>query len=253
MIFCVDTGNTNTVIGIFKDNKLLFRWRIATNRYLTQDDLTSTIFSLMQIAKIKSKEIKKVVVSSVVPVWNYAWEKFSMDFFSQKPEFVSNKSNLGIKILSINPENIGADRLVNAVAGIEEYKNGVIVVDSGTAITVDIISPNREYLGGAIMPGVMISLEALSGKTSKLQRFELLEVKNAIGKTTVEALQSGFLYGFAGMIDRVVQETLKEIDFKPTIISTGGIAGKFCVVSKTIQKYDKDLTLKGLNIIGNLL
>ncbi len=253
MIFCVDTGNTNTVIGIFKDNKLLFRWRIATNRYLTQDDLTSTIFPLMQIAKISSNEIKKVVVSSVVPVWNYAWERFSTDFFGQRPEFVSNKTNLGITIKTTNPQNIGADRLVNAVAGIEEYKNGVVIVDSGTAITVDVISPKKEYLGGAIMPGVMVSLEALSGKTSKLQRFELVEVKNAIGKTTVEALQSGFLYGFAGMIDRVVEETLSEIDFEPMVISTGGMAGKFCVVSKTIKKYDKDLTLKGLNIIGNLV
>jgi len=252
MNFVVDIGNSNTVIGIFKDGHLKNRWRIATDRNLTIDDISSKIYSLMSISNLTIQEISCVLIGSVVPTWNHSWERFSIEFLKRTPVFLKHSTPCGIIIKTPNPTEVGADRIANAAGAAIQYSQGTIVVDSGTAITLDIINPAKEYIGGAIMPGIMTSMEALSQKTAKLPRFQLDKPEKAIGTTTLNSLQSGVFYGFVGMIDRLVEESLKELDFKPNIISTGGLAGALSTTSKYIEEFDRDLTLKGLNVAANL-
>ena len=252
MNFVVDIGNSNTVIGLYKEEILVKRWRIATDRNLTVDDIASKIHSLMTFSKIEISDISFCIISSVVPTWNHVWERFAIEFLDIKPMFLKHSSNSGISLKIDNPSEVGADRIANAAAAASFFKGGSFIIDSGTAITLDIVTPQREYIGGAIMPGIMISMEAMSLRTAKLPRFELDRPKKAIGKTTLQGLQSGVFFGFVGMIDRVIEESLKEIDFKPEIVATGGLAGAITSSSKFISEFDRDLTLKGLNIIAQL-
>jgi type III pantothenate kinase len=252
MNFIVDIGNSNTVIGLYKDDILVKRWRIATDRNLTVDDISSKIHSLMMFSKIEISDIAFCIISSVVPTWNHIWERFAIEFLDVKPLFLKHTTMSGIKINIDNPNEVGADRIANAVAAASLYKEGTFIIDSGTAITLDIVTPQKEYVGGAIMPGIIISMEAMSLKTAKLPRFELDRPEKAIGRSTLAGLQSGVFFGFIGMVDRVIEESLKEVDFKPKIISTGGLAGALTTASKYISEFDRDLTLKGLNIIALL-
>lgn len=252
MNFIVDIGNSNTVIGLYKDDILVKRWRIATDRNQTVDDISSKIHSLMMFSKIEISDIAFCIISSVVPTWNHIWERFAIEFLDVKPLFLKHTTNAGIKINIDNPHEVGADRIANAVAAASLYKEGSFIIDSGTAITLDIITPQKEYIGGAIMPGIIISMEAMSLKTAKLPRFELDRPAKAVGRSTLQGLQSGIFFGFIGMVDRVIEESLKEVDFKPKIISTGGLAGALTTASKYISEFDRDLTLKGLNIIASL-
>ncbi|HOG44763.1 MAG TPA: type III pantothenate kinase [bacterium] len=252
MNFIVDIGNSNTVIGIYREGLLVRRWRIATDRNLTVDDISSKIHSLMMFSKIEISDIAFCIISSVVPTWNHVWERFSIEFLDVKPLFLKHTTTSGIKINIDNPNEVGADRIANAVAAASLYKEGTFIIDSGTAITLDIVTPQKEYVGGAIMPGIIISMEAMSLKTAKLPRFELDRPEKAIGRSTLAGLQSGVFFGFVGMIDRVIEESLKEVDFTPKIISTGGLAGALTTASKYISEFDRDLTLKGLNIIASL-
>jgi type III pantothenate kinase len=252
MNFVVDIGNSNTVIGIYREEVLIRRWRIATDRNQTVDDISSKIHSLMMFSKIDTGDIAFCIISSVVPTWNHVWERFSIEFLDVKPLFLKHTTTSGIKINIDNPQEVGADRIANAVAAASFYKEGSFIIDSGTAITLDIVTPHKEYVGGAIMPGIMISMEAMSLKTAKLPRFELDRPEKAIGRSTLAGLQSGVFFGFVGMIDRVIEESLKEVDFTPKIISTGGLAGALTTASKYISEFDRDLTLKGLNIIASL-
>ncbi len=251
MNFVVDIGNSNTVIGVYKDNCIFKRWRITTDRSQTVDDLSSKIHSLMSFSGITVSEITQCVISSVVPMWNHAWERFSIEFLDIHPVFVSSKTDSGIFLEVDNPKEVGADRIANAVAASEKYENGAFIVDSGTAITIDIITPEKHYIGGAIMPGILLSMDALSKGTAKLPRFELTRPENPIGRNTLEGLKSGVFYGFIGMIDRVIEESLAQIVFKPEIIATGGLAGAITTGSKYISEFNRDLTLDGLNYIAN--
>ncbi len=250
MNFCVDIGNSNTVIGLIADGTILQRWRIETNRNATFDDIKARIWGLLQICGIPRERVKTVIISSVVPLWNHSWERFSRDFFGSEALFVGPGIKTGIRLAVDNPREVGADRIVNAAAAIEQYPQGALVVDSGTAITIDIVTPDKSYIGGAIMPGIMISLEALAARTAKLSRISIEKPPQAIGRNTADGIRTGMLYGFAGMIDRVIEESLKELDFKPAIIATGGLAGDLSEVSKYIERYDRDLTLRGLDLIA---
>ena len=169
-----------------------------------------------------------------------------------KPLFLRYNTKCGISLNISNPSEIGADRIANSVAAAAIYPQGSFIIDSGTAITLDIVTPDKKYIGGAIMPGIMISMEAMSLRTAKLPRFELDRPLHAIGKSTLEGLTSGVFYGFVGMVDRVIEESLKEVDFKPKIIATGGLAGAIASASNYISEFDRDLTLKGLRIIAEL-
>lgn len=250
MNFVVDIGNSNTVIGLYRNDILVKRWRIATDKNQTVDDITSKIHSLMVFSKIEIDDIGCCVIGSVVPPLNHVWERFSIEFLDKKPIFIRHTLNSGIELKVTNPYEVGADRIANAAAAARFFTEGSFIIDSGTAITLDIITPAKEYIGGAIMPGIMISMEAMSQRTAKLPRFELDRPGHAIGKTTLEGLQSGVFFGFVGMVDRVIEESLREINFKPKIIATGGLAGAITTASKYINEFDRDLTLKGLNIIA---
>lgn len=252
MNLCVDIGNTNTVIGVFDSGKLIYRWRVATVRSNTQDDLKSYIYTLFHIDNFNYKKISKVFISSVVPTWNHSWNLFVIEFFNITPIFIKAGIKTGIKIRVDNPTEVGADRIVNSVAAIKHFKKGAIIIDSGTAITVDVISPDKVYMGGAIMPGISISIEALSSKTSKLGRVDVTTPEKALGKNTSDCIISGLYYGFSGMIDRVTEEIIKELNFNPEIIVTGGLGGKLANASKLKMSYIRDLTLEGLDLIAEL-
>ena len=252
MIFIVDIGNSNTVVGIYKGEDLVKRWRISTDRTLTVDDIAAKLSALMMFDRIEIKDIAQCIISSVVPTWNHAWERFSIEFLNMKPLFLRYNTNCGISLDISNPSEIGADRIANSVAAAAMFPQGSFIIDSGTAITLDIVTPDKKYIGGAIMPGIMISMEAMSLRTAKLPRFELDRPQHAIGKSTLEGLRSGVFYGFVGMVDRVIEESLKEVSFKPKIIATGGLAGAIASASNYISEFDRDLTLKGLRIIAEL-
>jgi len=253
MNFCVDIGNTNTVIGVFKERKLIYRWRIATISTDTFDDIKSRLYPLLMMENLNLALVKKCIISSVVPMWNHSWERFSAESLGETPIFIGPGIKTGIKIAVDNPREVGADRIVNAVSAIESYPDGAVIVDSGTAITIDIVSPSKTYLGGTIMPGIMIGMDALASRTAKLGRVAIVRPERAVGKNTADSIRSGIYYGFAGMIDRVIEEILKEIDFKAEIISTGGLAHELSTSSKYIKHFEKDLTLKGLDLIANRL
>ncbi|MGI6394668.1 MAG: type III pantothenate kinase [bacterium] len=252
MNFVVDIGNSNTVIGVYKNNILLKRWRISTDKNQTVDDIASKINSLMMFSKIEPADLSFCIISSVVPTLNHAWARFATEFLAVKPLFLRHTTKTGVSIKIDNPKEVGADRIANAVTAANYYEEGCFIIDSGTAITLDIITPKKEYIGGAIMPGIIASMEAMSQKTAKLPRFELNKPKKAIAKSTLTGLQSGVFFGFVGMVDRLIEESLKEVGFSPKIISTGGIAGAMTSASKYISEYDRDLTLKGLNFIASL-
>ncbi len=250
MFFCIDIGNTNTVIGVWNDGALAARWRIETDRSATFDDLTAKLHALLTIAGIERSHIEKIVIGSVVPVWNHTWDRFAREYLGREPLFVGAGTDTGIVLTVENPAEVGADRIANAVAAIERFPQGAIVVDSGTAITVDVVSPDRRYLGGAIMPGILIALEALSARTAKLPRVALDRPPSPLGRSTTTGIQSGMYYGFAGMVDRVVEEIRTEIAFTPRVVATGGLAGSLSQISRCIEEYDRDLTLRGLLLIA---
>ncbi|MFO7736746.1 MAG: type III pantothenate kinase [bacterium] len=252
MNLCIDIGNSNTVIGLFSENELINRWRIATNSRMTRHDILAVISSLFGTENIKFRNISTVVISSVVPMWNHSWERFTSENITSFYSFISPEDkNTGIKVLTDNPAQLGADRVANAMAAKESRPGqGVVVVDSGTAITIDVISPAGEYSGGVILPGLQISIEALSRNTAKLPRFELRRPESALGRNTVTSLQSGMYYGYSGMVDRIVNELKKELSFTPFVIATGGLAGELAESSSTIETYERDLTIKGLNIFA---
>lgn len=252
MFFCIDIGNTNTVVGALRDGVITARWRIATDRNATFDDLAAKFHPLMALAKVPREAVAKVIVSSVVPVWDHSWERFSREYFGKEALFVGPATKTGITLAVDNPHEVGADRIVNAVAAIARYPEGALVVDSGTAITIDVVAPDRTYRGGAIMPGMLVSLEALAARTAKLPRVHLERPAHAVGRGTADGIRSGMYYGFAGMVDRVMEEMLPELGFTPRIIATGGMAGELASVSRHIEEYDRDLTLRGLDIIASL-
>jgi len=250
MFFCVDIGNTNTVIGVATEQDIVARWRIETTRGATFDDLTAKLHTLMTVAGISPKEITKVAVSSVVPVLNYAWNRFSREYIGRSPLFVRADTNTGLTLAVEHPAEVGADRIVNAVAAIEQYPQGAIIVDSGTAITIDVVSPDRRYLGGVIMPGIIIALDALTVRTAQLPRVALNRPPSPLGRSTVTSIQSGIYYGFAGMVDRVIEEIRPHLGFAPRVVATGGLADILTQVCRHIEEYDRDLTLRGLLLIA---
>ncbi|HNT27095.1 MAG TPA: type III pantothenate kinase [bacterium] len=250
MFFCVDIGNTNTVVGITDHGKITARWRVETDRHATFDDLTAKFHPLLTLAGIPREKVEKVIVSSVVPAWDHSWERFSREYLGREALFVGAGTRTGITVAVDSPQEVGADRIVNAAAAIARHPGGALIVDSGTAITIDAVSPDHRYLGGAIMPGMLISIEALAARTAKLPRVHLDRPERAVGRSTAGGIQSGVYYGFAGMVDRVIEEMAAELDFTPRVIATGGLAGGLAAVSRRIEEYDRDLTLYGLDLIA---
>lgn len=251
MLLAIDVGNTNIVLGVYNGVELKMCWRIYTNREQTDDEYGVLIRNLFQQNGLQAECIKAVIISTVVPTLRYPLEKMAEKYFHVSPLIVGPGIKTGLNILYDNPREVGADRVVNSVAAIELYGGPLIVVDFGTATTFDAISEKGDYLGGAIAPGISISMEALFQKAAKLPRVELVKPLKVIGKDTVSSMQSGIIYGFVGQVDGIVKRMIKEFPKKPFVVATGGLAGLIAKESETIEEVNYFLTLEGLRIIYN--
>ncbi|GAB3054717.1 type III pantothenate kinase [Virgibacillus ainsalahensis] len=250
MLFVLDVGNTNTVLGVFEQDILKHQWRIKTDRYKTEDEFGMLIHSLFDYKGITFSDIHGVIISSVVPPIMFALEKMAKNYFHLDP-LIIGKENVqsSLKMAYPNPGEIGADRIVNAVAGIKEYGAPLIIIDFGTATTFCYINESEEYYGGIIAPGINISMEALYSKASKLPKIEIQAPENVLGASTVEAMQSGVFYGYVGQVDSIVNRIKGQMDKSPKVIATGGHSTLIADESETIDYVDSFLTLKGLYII----
>jgi type III pantothenate kinase len=249
MLLCIDTGNTQTVIGLFDGNRLADHWRIATNSERTADEIALMIQQFLGFHGFSFEtQIDGVAVSSGVPRVTVELRAMTERYFGFEALVLEPGIRTGMPILYDNPKEVGADRIANAVAAYDQYGGPSIVVDFGTANTIEAISEGGEYLGGAIFPGIEISMDGLFARAAALRRVELVAPRNVIGKSTVESIQSGTVYGFSGQIDALVERFQKELG-QCTVIATGGLAEPIIKHSQTIQHYEPWLTLQGLRII----
>lgn len=249
MLLAVDIGNTNTAFGIFQEQKLIEDWKIKTERDRTSDEYALILINLLDSSGIEKQEIKAVIISSVVPPLTPVFQNLSQKLFQIRPLIVGPGLKTGMPILYENPLEVGADRVVVAVAAFERYGGPCVVVDFGTATTFDAISSQGEYLGGAIAPGIQISAEALFLKTAKLPRIEIKKPKKAIGRSTVSSMQSGLFFGYIGLISNIIEKIKRELGGRPKVISTGGFAAQISHEIKSIDVNEPHLTLEGLRII----
>lgn len=250
MLLVFDVGNTNMVLGIYEGTELKKHWRINTDKEKTSDEYGILISSLFQYDKIDMNSIKDVIISSVVPNVMHSLENFCIKYCNKKPLIVGPGIKTGLNIKYDNPKQVGADRIVNAVAAIEKYKSPMIIIDFGTATTFCAISEKGEYLGGTIAPGIKISSEALFQRASKLPRVELTKPGTTIGKNTVSAMQSGIIYGYVGLVDKIVSMMKSELGGKDVkVIATGGLSVLIASETDSIDCVDKFLTLEGLRLI----
>ncbi|AJY74959.1 type III pantothenate kinase [Paenibacillus beijingensis] len=249
MIVVLDVGNTNIVLGLYEGKQLLRHWRFSTNRSATTDEYGMIVFNLFQYAGVRVEEIDGVVISSVVPPLNRTLEQLSMTYLRHRPLVVGPGIKTGLNIRYENPREVGADRIVNSVAGIEKYGTPLIVVDFGTATTFDYIDASGAYLGGAIVPGIGISTEALYQKAAKLPRIELAKPRSVVGRNPVSSMQAGIIFGYAAQVDGIVRRIRSEFGVEPRVIATGGLAELIAGESETVDEVDQLLTLEGLRII----
>jgi type III pantothenate kinase len=249
MLLVVDVGNTNTVLGMYERDALRAHWRIQTDAARTADEYAITLKGLMSLAGIVWPSVTAGIVSTVVPPVLFAIQDLFRRHLGIDPLVVGVGIKTGMPVLYENPREVGADRIVNAVAAFERLKAGCIVVDFGTATTFDVVSPKGEYLGGAIAPGISISADALYRAASKLPRVEIIRPAKVIGKNTVASMQSGLVFGYAGLVDAIVERMRAEVDFPCRCIATGGLAALIAKDSRTIEEADEMLTLRGLKLI----
>jgi len=250
MLLCIDIGNTNIVLGVADQDRIIDHWRIRAERDMTADELGILMSNLLSSSKIKMSDITDMIISCVVPPLLNAAEEFARRYFSIRPMIMGPGLKTGMPIHYNNPSEVGADRIVNAVAAYEKYGTGLIVVDFGTATTFDYVSEEGAYIGGAIAPGVIISSEALFQKASKLPSVEIFgKPENVIAKDTVSSINVGIVYGYAGLVDGIVNRIKREVMHELTVIATGGIANIISEESETIEHIDEFLTIEGLMII----
>jgi len=250
MLFCIDIGNTNIVLGVAKQEKILQHWRVRTEKDVTEDELGIFIDNLFRSSDIRMGDITHIIISCVVPPLLNTMDELASRYFNVRPMVVGPGLKTGMPIKYDNPKEVGADRIVNAVAAYEKYHTGLIIVDFGTATTFDCVSDEGAYIGGAIAPGVTISSEALFQKASKLPRVEIFaKPKNVIAKDTISGMNAGIIYGYAGLVDGIVKRMKKEMGEKTTVVATGGLASLIFGESETIEHVEEFLTLEGLIIL----
>jgi type III pantothenate kinase len=258
MLLALDVGNTNTVLGIYRldDEKsvgdkpeLVAHWRVTTHRDQTVDEYGVLFVNLFEMHGMAPTQVHHIIVSSVVPPIDSTLRQVCKDYFHVQPLFVEPGIKTGMPVLVDNPAELGADRLVNAIAAFERYGGPCIVVDFGTATTFDVISARGEYLGGAIAPGLGISADALFSRAARLGRVDIRRPAKVIGTNTVTHLQSGLYYGYIGLVDGILERMIAELAAQPRVIATGGLARQISVDSRFISEIDDMLTLDGLLIL----
>lgn len=253
MLLVFDVGNTNIVLGVYDDKKLLIDWRIATTTQRTADEYGIVVINLFEKAGLNYKDIEAVVVSSVVPNIMYSLEHMIRKYFCVEPLVVGPGIKTGINIKYDNPKEVGADRIVNAVAAHDIYKRPLVIVDFGTATTFCAVGKNGDYYGGAITPGIKIASDALFERAAKLPRIELVKPQTVICKNTIQSMQAGIIYGYAGLVDNIVNKMKQEMmalnEEEPFVVATGGLSKLIATESTTINEINPYLTLEGLRII----
>jgi type III pantothenate kinase len=249
MLLAIDIGNTNIVLGVFQGRRLKGNWRIATRLAKTSDEYGILLLDLFRSNDLRTDRIDGVILSSVVPPLTPIFTEMSLRYFNSNPLIVDGAMDTGLLNRYEPPRDVGADRIVNAVAAYQRYGGPVIIVDFGTATTFCAVSKKGEYLGGAITPGITISAEALFQGASKLPKVELAKPKSVIGQDTVSSMQSGLLYGYAGLVDAMVTRMKKELESRTKVIATGGQARLILSETKTIDEVRPFLTLEGLQIL----
>lgn len=249
MLLAVDIGNSNIVWGVFEQQRLEGHWRIATNTSQTADEYGLLFLGLLRASSISPGEITGAIVSSVVPSLTNTFEQMIETYVHHLPVLVSAELDLGLHIAYPNPREIGSDRLVNAAAAYHHYRTALIIVDFGTATTFCAVTADGHYLGGAIAPGLGIAADALFSRTAKLPKIDLVRPKTVIGKDTVGSMQSGIVFGYAGLVDELVQRMQTELGQKAKVIATGGLAALIAPESRMIQEVRPYLTLEGLELL----
>jgi type III pantothenate kinase len=249
MLLVVDVGNTQTHIGMFRDAELVEHWRFATVRQSTADELGAALRSLLELRGLAFADVGASIVSSTVPQLRPEWTDMAERYLDQAMPVVGPGLKTGMPIRYDNPREIGPDRLVNAVAGFERLGGPCVIVDFGTAVTHDVVSVDGEYLGGVIFPGVEISLEALSDRAAALPKIDLVEPRSLIGKTTVDAIRSGMIFGYAAMVDGIVGRLREQLGAETQAIATGGLAHVVVPFCDSLDVVDDLLTLTGLRLI----
>ncbi len=249
MLLVVDVGNTQTHFGTYEGGELVEHWRFATVRDSTADEIGAALRNLVELRGVELEQIDSSIVSSTVPQLGPQWLEMTERYLGHEMLVVGPGFKTGMPLRYDNPREIGADRLVNAVAAYERTQGACIVVDFGTAITYDPVSAEGEYLGGIISPGVEISVEALASRAAKLPKVDLEPPRALIGKSTIEAIRSGVIYGFAAMVDGIVGRLLEEMGEETATIATGGLAHHIVPFTERIDEIDDLLTLEGLRIL----
>ena len=249
MLLAIDIGNTNIVLGLYQDKQLITHWRLATQAERTADEYGVIITQLVTYAGFGVDQIHAIVVSCVVPPMLTTTQELAQKFFKLEPLIVGPGIKTGMPILYESPKDVGADRIVNGIAAYEKYRDSCIIVDFGTATTIDLISKKGEYVGGAIAPGLSISLEALVQRASKLPRIEIVKPKEVVGRNTVNSIQAGIFFGYVGLVDGIVRRIQKEQNVHAKVVATGGLAPLVAAECSTIHEVDEFLTLEGLRII----
>lgn len=249
MLLALDAGNTNITIGAFDGREIASRWRLRTIHEQTADEWGILMRNLFALSSLDLSKVDGMIVASVVPSVDATLTAMARRYFNAEPFFVTPETDLGIRVLYDNPREVGADRVVNGVAAFYKYGGPCVVVDLGTTINFDVVSANAEYLGGMICPGIGMSISGLFSRTAKLPMVDFREPASLIGKNTIGSIQSGLFYGFAGLIDGILERAIAELGPTTRTVATGGHARLIEPASKYVQLIDEDLTLEGLRII----
>ena len=249
MFLAIDIGNTNVTMGVFDGEQIRYTWRVATDIHKMPDEYASALMPLLQFRKIPLTEIKEVALCSTVAPLVPIFVELLNDYFKIKPLVIGPGIKTGIRVRMDNPKEVGTDRIVNTVAGFKLYGGPTIIVDLGTATTFDVISKEGDFIGGAIAPGPMTAAEALFSRTAALPRIQFIHPQKAIGTSTIAAMQSGIMFGYAGLVEAVVAHIEKELGEKATIVATGGFGAIFAQETTVFKVVNPDITLIGLRML----